>query len=112
MFHDALQYVGMTEALRAQIKERLQANNLCSDGHALEEQEATTLAGSNIHLHIARLRLDSAAEEGSVKVGSTGGTPLLRSRKNVRILSMLGFMVVLVIFVLSCDVKYCIVGKI
>ena len=91
MFYDALHYVGMTEALRAQIKERLQANNLCSDGHALEEQEATTLAGSNIHLHIARLRLDSATEEGSVKVASNGGTPLLRSRKNVRILSMLGF---------------------
>lgn len=67
----------MTEALRARIKERLIASNLCSDGAGAPNPSSDPQTAAAVALNLAALKL-----EGSTKV--TGTPPAGASRKNVR----------------------------
>lgn len=72
----------MTEALRAQFKETLMEQQLCSDQHEGAETDAARLR--NAHLGIMGLNLDTAQEAPSVKQHAT---PTHTSRKNVSLLT-------------------------
>lgn len=71
----------MTEALRAQLKEKLMDAQLCSDQHERDGDEAQQRLGSmNIHLGIMGLSLDNGAQDSTSRQVST---PPHTSRKNV-----------------------------
>jgi hypothetical protein len=72
----------MTEVLRAQIKEKLIAANLCSDGG---DETADTTSGANagvtaMTFHTVAMRISTVKEAADTLMG----TPPTTSRKNVR----------------------------